>query len=301
VLAAAGVVVLSVEAAFTATRSTPQTLQSVADFLPPTLTAQVLGPNAAAGVVQPGAGYKVCAQVTDQGNPPSGVKSVTADLSSIAGTSSIVTLTSGLCTIGGTTYNYVADNRVAAATLQPGASVPYTVIAADNLSQSASQAFNVTVQAAPASCRAVGLTATNGGAYAQQIDGGDKMRFSFSTAVDQASIVPGWVGGGSPGPLVVKVTNAASNDVITPTYNGATTGLGTIATHTNFVNADTNYGGTLTMSGNDVVLAIDYLQFGSPVTGTASAMTWSPGAVRDTAGAACSTAPFTQPAPVANF
>src|SRR5262249_47002363 len=97
-LLAACVVAASVQAAFTANKTTPQTIVAVTDFLPPTVAAsQVSGPGGA-GTVQPGKSYTVCAQVSDQGNPPSGVATVRADVGQIAGVASTVTLAQRTCT-----------------------------------------------------------------------------------------------------------------------------------------------------------------------------------------------------------
>ena len=306
-LLVAGLAVASVRAAFTSSKTSPQTLASVADFLPPTISAaQVAGPDGTAGVVQAGKTYRVCAQVADQGNPPSGVASVRADVGSIAGVATTVTLTAQACTIGSVSYNYGSGTLTAGSGLVAGASVPYSVTAADALGQSATQSYSVSVAAAPSSCRGTSITATNGGAAVQQIDSGDVILYGFSTAIDQKSIIASWTGNGSPGPVRIHVANNGSNDTITVTYNGSLLSLGSIATHANFVNNGTAvFGGTLTMAGNNVRLAVDYLTSegsGAPVRGSASAMTWTPGAgLRDTHGNACSTAPVTQPSATANF
>src|SRR5579871_2078752 len=79
------------------------------DFRVPVVTAAVVVPSGvtgAGGYVSPGAQFAVYANVTDPGNPPSGVQSVTANLSSLSSGSTSVAITpcvSG-CTIGAVTY-----------------------------------------------------------------------------------------------------------------------------------------------------------------------------------------------------
>jgi chitinase len=307
VLAVAAVAAATIRAAFTTDTTSPQTLQSVADFLPPVVSAlQILGPNGAADVVQAGSTYRVCAQVADQGNPPSGVKSVTADVSQIAGSQSTAILAAGTCTIGSATFNYASTDQTASTQLVSGTTKTYVVTATDQLGQSAARSASALVQAPPVQgCHGTAITATNGGAAVQQIDSGDVILFSFSTEVDQQSIVPGWTGDGSPGPVAITVKDAGSADTITVVNQGTTTPLGTIATKTNFVSGgDATFSGTLTSPGTDIRLTVDY-QSGGPgqtVKGAATAMTWTPGTgIKDKSGKPCSTTPVTQPSVTANF
>lgn len=307
VLAVAAAAAATIRAAFTTSQTSPQTLQSVADFLPPAVSAlQILGPNGAAGIVQTGATYRVCAQVADQGSPPSGVKSVTADVSQIAGSQSTATLSASTCTIGSATFNYASTAQTPSTQLVNGTTVMYAVTATDQLGQSAARNASALVQAPqPQGCHATAITATNGGAAVQQIDSGDVILFSFSAEIDQQSIVPGWTGEGSPGPVAITVKDVGSADTITVVNQGTTTPLGTIATKTNFVSGgDVTFSGTLTSPGSDIRLTVDY-QSGGPghtVQGAATAMTWTPGAgIKDKSGKPCSTTAVTQPSATANF
>jgi hypothetical protein len=305
-LLVAGFAAAGLRAAFTATKTTPQTLQAVADFLPPVVSAaQVAGPGGAAGVVQPGAEYRVCAQVADQGNPPSGVKSVTADVSALAGRTASAPLSAGSCTIGSAAFNYGSTSLTAGASLAPG-TASYTVAATDNLAQSASQSFTVTVQAPPSSgCHGTAITATNGGAAKKQIDSGDVVLFSFTAPIDKQSIIPGWTGNGAAPPVTMRIADDGDSDLITVEYHGTVTPLGTIDTDSDFVNGGTvTFSGTLTTTGDDVRMSVDY-QTGGPghtVMGSPSHMTWTPGSgLRDTSGGPCATTPVTQPKNTQNF
>ena len=279
----------------------------MADFLPPVASgANVLGPNSTAGIVEPGAAFEICAQVSDQGNPPAGLKTVTADATAISGNAA-VPLSLASCHIGSGTYNYSSATQTAKAGLTVGATLSYTLHMTDALSQAAAQSYTVLVQAAapPAGCRASSITATNGGAAVQQMDSGDVILFGFTEPIDKQSIIPGWTGNGAAPPVTIKVADHSSADLITVVYNGTATPLGTIATNANFVTGgEVDFGGTLTTTGNDVRLSVDYKSggSGSTVKAPASAMTWTPGSgLRDTSGNPCSSVPATQPAAVANF
>ena len=296
---AAGVVAVA-HAYFTSARTSPQTIQAVPDFLPPTINSAAVYANGSPGVVA-STGYQVYAQIADQGNPPSGVKRVTADVSSLGG-STALTLSAGSYPPGQSLYNYGSATQTASGSLVPGASKPYTITATDNLDQATTQSFSVTVGGG-STCRATGITAPNGGARVRAVDAGDRITFSFSTKVDQQSIVPGWSGGGSPGPMTVKLSDDGSSDKIT-VWNGSTqTPLGTINTGGNYVTGGTvTYNGTLTQSGNDIILSIDTSPSGAATASGPTSMTWSPNSgITYNNGLPCSTTPVTQPSAVDNF
>lgn len=76
----------------------------------------------------PCATYRVVANVTDLGSPPTGVSSVTADVSGITPGATAVPLSVGSWNVGGTTYQYRSGPLRAAVT--PGA-YPYTLTSVD--------------------------------------------------------------------------------------------------------------------------------------------------------------------------
>jgi predicted ribosomally synthesized peptide with SipW-like signal peptide len=300
VVLAAGIVAVA-HAYFTASKTSPQTIQAVSDFLPPTIGSAAVYAGGAPGVIA-SSGYQVYAQVADQGNPPSGVKRVTADVSSLGGPTAL-TLTPGAYPPGQSLYNYGSATQTASGSLVSGTTKLYNVTATDNLDQAATGSFSVTVGGGGSACRATGITAPNGGAKVRTVDAGDRITFSFSTSVDQQSIVPGWSGGGSPGPMTVKVSDAGSSDTIT-VWNGSTqTPLGTIQTGGNYVASGTvDFSGTLIKSGNDIILTIDTSPSAATTTPGPTTMTWTPasGITYDN-GKPCATTPATQPSAVDNF
>ena len=87
------------------------TYSSKADWKAPTVDRSVIQPNggnnASAGFVKQGQSYFVYANVTDTGNPASGISSVTANVCNVTSAScSAVAMTAGSYTVNSITYNY---------------------------------------------------------------------------------------------------------------------------------------------------------------------------------------------------
>jgi hypothetical protein len=138
-------------AAFSSTTATgPGSFSSAADWTAPTVTASVIAHSAAGAGVKPSGTYAIYANVTDAGNPASGVSTVTASVSSITTGQTAVALTacSSSCTVGGVTYGYKSATLTANSGLTAG-SLSYTVTAKDVANNTASPAtYSVTVDTA---------------------------------------------------------------------------------------------------------------------------------------------------------
>ena len=98
-------------AAFTATVSNASTLAATADWTPPTVVRAVIQRTDAdkgAGYVKQGQNYYVYAQITDAGNPASGVSSATANVTNVTSGQTAVALSTagGPWARGGLTCNY---------------------------------------------------------------------------------------------------------------------------------------------------------------------------------------------------
>ena len=122
-------------AVFTATSANTQTASAVADFVPPTITVPpVIAKDGSTtpGFIKQAQGYRVYANVTDSGNPASGVNTVTADVSNVTGGSTSVALSNsgGPFVIGGVSYNYESDVLTSDNPLGEG-SKSFSVTAAD--------------------------------------------------------------------------------------------------------------------------------------------------------------------------
>src|SRR5687768_3979484 len=84
-------------------------ITAVPDFRGPTISRVAVGKStgsATTGAIRPSATYRVYANVTDVGTPPSGTSSVTADVSTLTVGQTAVPLVAGSYTAGGQTYTY---------------------------------------------------------------------------------------------------------------------------------------------------------------------------------------------------
>jgi hypothetical protein len=163
------------------------TYAASSDWKAPTVDRAVIqrngGPNASAGYVKQGQVYYVYANVSDTGNPASGVSSVTANVCNVTSTScGSVAMSSGSYTVNGVSYNYRSTSTVTADNPLSEGSKGFSITAADNNSNSATNSgFSVTVDnTGPAvstiACGGVGCTSDYVGAgktyyiYAQVTD-----------------------------------------------------------------------------------------------------------------------------------
>lgn len=305
---AAGTLAVAAHAYFTTAKSTTQAISAVPDFLPPVSSGSTaVGSDGTVGAVTPGQQYRIYAQVADQGNPPSGVKTVTADLSSVSGAGVTATLSPGSFTVGSATYNYASANQTASASLSPSSTYPYSLAMTDQLGQAATANYTVRTQAPETGCAASALSTANGnGGTAKKVDAGDTITFKFTKPIDTTSIISWWTGGGVG--ITVLITDKGSNDELTviDQSTGRATPLGTIAMKGDFAHQDVRWGGVIQLQSPDTVVVQPTSLYGG--TGTSvvwpdkTAMTWTPAAgLRDTSGNPCSTTSVTQSPAVYNF
>lgn len=123
-------------------------ISSAADWTAPTIsrTAVAGSLGSTSSTIIGNQKYFVYAQVTDTGNPASGVALVTANMSGLTTNANAVPLSSGSWTIDGNTYNYRSTELTARGSLPTG-SQSYTVIAGDNGSYTRTSSFVATTQA----------------------------------------------------------------------------------------------------------------------------------------------------------
>jgi hypothetical protein len=297
------VLTVAAHAYFTTTVTTPQTVNAVADFLPPVASRSVVTGLDGVTTLFPGKQYQVYAQVDDQGNPPSGTHTVTADVSSLSGRGATATLTAGSFAVGSTTYNFRSATQTASLFLLPGAK-PYTLTMVDALNQSAAADFNANVDYG---CAAQSLETANGfGSQSKKVDQGDTIDFDFNTAIDTRSIISYWTGGGVGVTVVLTDQGTTDQLQIYDQSTGQPTPLGTVAMKGDFAYSKVQFGGVIQMRGNDtaeVQVGGLYGGTGQSVTwNSKTAMTWTPGSgITDTNGNPCSTAAVTQSPAVYNF
>jgi len=281
-------------------RAVPATFSTaacfVADTLPPVVSGTVISktPQYVPGFVRQGGTYYVYANVADAGCAPSGIASVTANVSTITTGSTAVPLVAGSFSVGGVAYNRRSASITANAVLAAGAKA-YSITSTDNAANSQTQSgYSVTVDnTAPA---ATDVQAANGGATVGKPEAGDTITLTFSEQIDPESVLAGWTGSATN--VVVRIVNQGGGDRLTirNAANTAALPLGTVnLTGTNYVTVDRDFGATGTASSMVQSGASITITLGTPsgATGTQAgtgAMSWTPVATpTDRAGNACST------------
>lgn len=279
-------------ASFTDSSQNPQTVSAVADFLAPSAGASAIGKTqgGAVGYVKASGTYYVYANVTESGNPASGVASVKADVSAITSGQTAVSLSAGSFTAGGVSYNHRSAQLTASSTLKAGA-LTYSLTLADSAGNSRTRSFSATADNGPFAASAFS-TGNVGGTNTGKPEQGDTVTFTFSNAPEPASILSGWSGAAAAS-VSVTITQSSSNDSLA--VSGVN--LGSVALKGNYVSK------TVTFSGSSMVLSGDSvtITLGTPSAtnsleddNTSRAPVWTPSAsAYDRAANACSTATVT--------
>lgn len=281
------------------------TAASFDDTIPPAVTTTVIsktGTTYLTGYIRQGGVYRIYANVSDAGNPASGVSTVTADVRSITSGSAARPLTAGTFSIGASTYGYRSANLTANASLAEGA-YAYSITSTDANGNAGTQTgFTVTVDNTPPA--GVDVDTVNGGLLAGTPDAGDRVVFTFSEQMDPATVRDSWTG--TSANVTVRITDAAAADIVT-IWNSANTvqlGLGAVDTKADIVSATAVFGAsgtrsTIVQSGATVTVTLGTRNSGAVNTSVSpTAMVWTPSSVAtDRAGNACSTAPVTESGP----
>jgi large repetitive protein len=125
------------------------------------------------------------------------------------------------------------------------------------------------------------------GTTAGKLDSGDTITFTFSEAIDPASILSGWSGASTA--VRVRFGDASSNDTFTvqDSSGASTVKLGTVTTNGNYVSASANVSSTMVRSadGKSIVVTLGTPSSVSGPAVGAKNMSWAlvPGP-KDTAG-----------------
>ncbi|MEA2379326.1 MAG: hypothetical protein QOD13_3233 [Thermoleophilaceae bacterium] len=303
-------------ASFTgATESPANRIGAAPDFRAPTVAASAIAKSAGGtpGFVTQSGTYFVYANVNDAGNPPSGVGAVSANVSAITTGATATALAAGSFSVGGVSYSHRSVQLTADAVLAEGARA-YSVTAGDNAANGGTQAgFSVTIDNTVPSGSDV--QTANGGATAGTAEAGDTATFTFSEAIDPASVLSGWTGASTA--VVVRLINGgalpttADSVQIWNAANSAQLPLGAItlpsgtyvgglaATDSALFGA-TGTASTMVISGSTITITLGTAG-GAQAAGAgtlAGAMSWVPSATAtDRAGNATSTATVTETTP----
>jgi hypothetical protein len=272
------------------------------DWTPPTASAAVVAKSAGGdvGYVRASGGYYAYANVTDGGNPASGVASVSATVGVLP-----VTLgtAGGPWTVDGVSYNY----RSALQTLPGGTSAgisPLAIISTDSDTPPNGQTqngFSVVVDNTGAT--ATDVQTANGGSIAGRPQQGDTVTFTYSEPVERLSILSGWTG--TTANVVVRINNGspdrllvynAANTTVLPLTNATGLDLG----RNDYVGSNRTFGATgtastMVRSGNSITVTLGTQSGAGTTAGGNGTMSWTPSAtVTDRAGNATSTTARTE-------
>ena len=282
-------------AAFFATTSNGgNSLTAHPDWTAPSASGSVIMRNGGnvPGYIRQGAQYYVYAAVTDSGNPPSGIASVTADVSSVTTGQTAAPLTVGSWTVGGVAYNYRSALLTASNPLTPGAKV-YSLTMTDVRSNSATQSgFVVTVDNTQPT--ASDIQTANFAFAVGHAETGDTITYTFSEAMDPYTIMAGW--NGTATTVTVRFTSNGGGDRFTVrTPGGTTLNLGTVNLgRTDYTTGTVNISNSTMVQNGSVITITLGPNIDRPTRLTTAAgngtMRWTPSnAALDPAGNACTT------------
>ncbi len=192
---------------FTSTSANPSdNFATAADYVAPSASRSVIGKTQGGtpGFIHQGGTYFVYADITDSGNPASGIATATSNTATVTTGASSSSLSSGSFTTGGLSYSHRAASLTANASLVEG-TYGYTLGLGDNADNSRSQSgFSVVVDnTAPSASDVQGANA--GGGTAGHAEAGDTITYTFSEPPDPSSILAGW--DGSSTTVTVRIFN----------------------------------------------------------------------------------------------
>ncbi|MFZ1997230.1 MAG: hypothetical protein WAU75_24150, partial [Solirubrobacteraceae bacterium] len=261
------------------------------DWTAPTTAGSAIGRTSAyqTGFIAMGSTYYVYANLTDAGNPASGLGSATANVNSITSGTTAAALTAGSYHAGGTSYGYRSAALTAGASLAAG-SPSYSITATDKASNAATQSFTTVVDnTAPI---ATGLQSTNtSGGTVGRLELGDTLTLTYSGTMDPYSILGGWTGAATAIQVALVDGGGTTSDYLL-VYSTAATPvqlpLGTVTLGSagylqtgagNYVVFGTTGAvtpSTMTQSGATITIKLGTPGAASSTSTTAAAMTWSP-------------------------
>jgi hypothetical protein len=272
-------------------------ISALPDFRGPTVSPIAIGKNTgfATDFIRTGATYRVYANVTDVGNPPSGTSTVTANVASVTAGQIAVPLVAGSYTAGGVSYNY--RSAVLTAGALPNGLQPFSVTATD-------VAANVTVANGSVTIDSTAPAPTNisaSGGIAGRPEVGDVLTLTTNDTLDTFRLLANWDGTATT--VQVRFVNNAGADRLQVWNSAGTTQVpfGTIGLgRTDFTTTTLAFNGsTMTQAAGVITITL-----GAPIVGAVTTvagtgtMVWTPSATAtDRAGNAISTAAFNEPAP----
>ncbi len=297
--------------AFTANNSSSaNSFSTASDYRAPTAGRSVIAKTQGGtpGYIRAGGTYYVYADVTDTGNPASGVSTVTSNTSTLTGLGTSTPLSSGSFSIGGLSYGYRTASLTATSSLVEG-TYAYTLTSTDAAANSGTQSFSVVVDNTAPTAGDV-QTANGNGGTPGRAEAGDTITLTYSEPIDPNSIISGW--NGSASSVVVRLINGILllGDDALRVYDSTNTNqlpLGTVdmgrgdyvggllGGETALFGA-TGSPSTMTASGNSVTITLGTASGqGATTAGGNGTMSWTPsGTATDRAGNGALTTPASE-------
>ena len=273
--------------AFAQQTANPGSVISAApDFRAPavssTFIAKTIGGTA--GAIKPAGTYYVYANVSDTGNPASGVSTVRADLSSFDTGITAAALTAGSFTAGGVAYGYRSAS-LTADTPKANGSYAYSLTATDVAANTGTQTgFAVTMDGTVPT--AADVQTANGGAIGGRPELNDTITYTSSEPMDPNSILAGWTGATTD--VVARIDNniVSGNDRLR-VYNSTNVTLLNFSSvnlgRLDYVTANTTFGVTgtkakMTMTGSTITVVLGTQSAAGTTAAAAGTMCWTPAA-----------------------
>ncbi len=311
VVAACSLTLRGTVSAYTASVTTASNAFAGApDWVAPTAATEAIGRSTAfdTGFIAQGGSYYVYANVSDTGNPASGIATVTANVSSITPSGTAVALTAGSYSAGGTAYGYRSAIETAATTLSAG-SKSYTITSTDKAANAGTQSFTTVVDNTQPTAIDVQSTNVSGGTVGR-VDKGDTLTLTYSDVIDPYSILAGWTGATTTVQVALVDGGGTTNDYL-QIYNPDATPsqlnqlpLGTIYLPPGYITSGTYvaYGltgsatpSTMTRNGSSITITMGTVSGSPSISTTTAAMTWAPStSATDIAGNAAAATNATQ-------
>lgn len=284
--AALAYVLPGTSSSFTATTgNSGNAVTAAPDWTAPNVDAFVLQKSAggSTNTLAPGGGFYVYANVSDSGNPASGVASVNASSADIA-TVSQAPLHAGSWTVGGTEYHFRTDELTAMSTLTTG-SYHYRVDATDAAGNGPGGATgSVDVSADPFSGTSFNAADAAGNTGLPQA--GDLISFTFDHTPEPASVLAGW--DGSATSVTVKLADGgvygmsgASDLIGVADDSGNLLGLGYVVLNGDYVGASAVVaftGSSMVLDGKTITVTLGHPSGPTRDDGKKRIPAWHPGA-----------------------
>jgi len=285
-------------AAFTSTSGASNSVSTDTDWTRPTIDRTIVAKTTGylGGAVKQGGTYFVYANITDSGNPASGMvggsAGVTSNATNITTGQTTVALSSasGPWTVQGQSYNYRSTQLMVSNPRTEGAKA-YTITPTDADGNTEVVAgYSVTVDNTQPSASDI-QTANKTGGTSGVAESGDTITFTYSEQIDPQSILAGWTGastsvnvhlvdGGCVLNLLVKLcaddsfevysgasplANLGPVDLKDPDYLGGGL-LGGVS--------DAVFTSTMVQSGASIVITLGTRSGSTPDSGNSTTMDW---------------------------